>query len=254
MSIKISLLGTSHGDPTVTRLQSSTVIEVDGHFYLIDAGEGALRSLIQRGIGPENIEGIFITHMHLDHTGGLPEVLELGRKYRHRKPEVDPFVLLPDPEAGKVLCAWQKINNSQNVESQRIESYTTGVIFDDGLLKVEAYPTRHLDWVNGTSPRSYSFRLTVREKRIFFTGDLYRDFSDFAFDAANGCDVLISELVHFPPEAALSLLNGIKIGRLVFHHLGNRWQTQEGEQEILRLFGDVSYPVTVGYDGYSFEV
>ena len=251
----VVLLGTSHGDPTASRLQSASLIETGGHRYLVDAGEGVSTTLIRRGTGPETIEAAFITHMHLDHTGGLPELLELALKYRGKQPRITLPVLLPEKRAAAVLRRWMTVNYMRDPKINELKSYSSGTVFDDGVLKAEAFPTCHLAWSSGCNDaRSYGFRMSSGGKKVFFTGDLGGDFSDFPFEAASGCDMLISELVHFSPENAHARLKGMDIGHLVFNHLGNRWQTPEGEKEIREIFSDCDFPVSVGYDGAVFEI
>ena len=253
--MKITLLGTSHGDPTSSRLQSASVIETGDRRYLIDAGEGISTTLIRRGTGPETVDAVFITHMHLDHTGGLPELLELALKYRSRRPELKLPVFLPEARAGEIMKKWLEANYMRDPGANEIRVYSEGTVFDDGVLRVEAFPTRHLAWSSGVpDAKSYGFRITSGGKRVFFTGDLVGDFSDFPFEAASGCDALISELVHFSPEAARERMRGLTVGRLIFNHLGNRWQTEEGASTVLKLFSDAGFPVTVGSDGFAFDV
>jgi glyoxylase-like metal-dependent hydrolase (beta-lactamase superfamily II) len=69
---RIITLGTRSGpNPTVHRTQSSNLLVVNGTRYLIDAGEGVTRRLTRFGSNFRDIEMIFITHPHSDHTGGL---------------------------------------------------------------------------------------------------------------------------------------------------------------------------------------
>ena len=253
--MKITLLGTSHGDPTLSRLQSASMIEAGNRRYLIDAGEGISTTLIRRGTGPETIDAVFITHMHLDHTGGLPELLELALKYRSRRPELKLPVFLPESGGGEALRKWLEANYMRDPAINEICVYSEGRVFDDGVLRVEAFPTSHMVWSSGIpTAKSFGFRLSSGGKRVFFTGDLAGDFSDFPFEAASGCDALISELVHFSPQTAREKMRGLAVGRLIFNHLGNRWQTKEGAAEILKLFADAAFPVTVGFDGATFDV
>jgi glyoxylase-like metal-dependent hydrolase (beta-lactamase superfamily II) len=69
---RLITLGTRGGpNPTVWRAQSSNVLIVNGSPYIIDAGDGVTRRLTRAKIGFRDIDHIFITHPHSDHTGGL---------------------------------------------------------------------------------------------------------------------------------------------------------------------------------------
>lgn len=253
--MKITLLGTSHGDPTKTRFNTSSLIEEKGHYYLIDAGECATASLIRMDLWPEMIEAVFITHMHLDHTGGLPMILEQGLKRRHRFPEIDPAILLPDPDGEAALRPWLKINHIKEEKLHRISSFKAGDIYDDGIIKVEAFHTYHIA-KDPAKPDagSYGFRVSAGDKKVFFTGDLYQDFSDFPSVAADGCDALICELVHFTAESAYERLEKLNLGRVVFTHLGNPWQEPANQVKLTEMYRSIGYPMTIGYDGFQFTV
>lgn len=252
--MKIILLGTSHGDPTDSRLQSASLVEVGGNRYLIDAGEGISTTLIRRKTGPETLNAIFVTHMHLDHSGGVPELLELALKYRKRQPDINPPVFLPEARGAVALKEWLTVNHMHNPDANKLNIYKAGTIFDDGIIKVEAYPTKHISRDDSNEPKSFGFKITAEGKSVFFTGDLASDFSDFPFEGAQNCQLLISELVHFSAESAYARLKDINVGHLVFNHLGNHWQTSEGEKEIITLFANCNYPVSVGFDGAEFTL
>lgn len=56
----------------------STAIIVDGRVYLVDLGSGASRQLARAGYGYSDVEAVFITHMHSDHTVDLASMLLFG--------------------------------------------------------------------------------------------------------------------------------------------------------------------------------
>ena len=80
-SIKIITLGTSHGDPTYERFNTSTLIEIPGYGgILIDAGTPVLGLMIRHGFPLEQLKTVFLTHMHQDHFGGLPDIVKFWVK------------------------------------------------------------------------------------------------------------------------------------------------------------------------------
>ena len=65
----ITTLGTSHGNHTMTRNNSSTLVQTDGAAYLVDCGEPVAGTLERAGKWDPVIRTLFITHMHADHIG-----------------------------------------------------------------------------------------------------------------------------------------------------------------------------------------
>jgi ribonuclease BN (tRNA processing enzyme) len=84
---RLITLGTRGGPiPTVGRAQSSNILVVNGASYIVDAGEGVTRRLTRAGIAVRDIDNIFITHPHSDHTGGLGGLLSTEYDYNRTKP------------------------------------------------------------------------------------------------------------------------------------------------------------------------
>jgi len=69
---RVITLGTKNGPfPEAGRAQSSNLLVVNASEYIIDAGDGVTRRLARLRANFRNIDNIFITHPHSDHTGGL---------------------------------------------------------------------------------------------------------------------------------------------------------------------------------------
>jgi len=51
------------------RAQTGTAVIVNGHFFMFDVGDGVVMKAEQMGLPLTNLDGIFITHWHSDHTG-----------------------------------------------------------------------------------------------------------------------------------------------------------------------------------------
>ena len=79
---RVVLLGTGTPNADPERQGPATAIIVDDRAYLVDAGTGIVRRAAQAardlGIGalrPSRLDRVFITHLHSDHTLGLPDLL-----------------------------------------------------------------------------------------------------------------------------------------------------------------------------------
>ena len=79
--MRITTLGTSHGDHTYCRFNSSTLFESGNRLYLFEAGAPANGLLVRAGKDVCSIKAVFITHMHEDHAGGLPGLIKSLLKY-----------------------------------------------------------------------------------------------------------------------------------------------------------------------------
>lgn len=76
MSLTVTLLGTGSGIPQPGRSQSALLIRDKGLMLLFDCGAGTLNRLTEAGISPEDIDSVFLTHLHLDHIADLLPLLK----------------------------------------------------------------------------------------------------------------------------------------------------------------------------------
>ena len=92
--MRITFFGSSHGVPEPNRKCSSAMVSVGENNYFIDMGVQVIDGLITRNIPITSVKGVFLTHMHGDHTNGLISFLDLCSWYFK---DTDPAVYLPEP-------------------------------------------------------------------------------------------------------------------------------------------------------------
>jgi ribonuclease Z len=76
--IKVTLLGTGTPVPAMNRFGPSILVEAAGQKFLFDAGRGALQRLAQLRVRWQDIDGLFLTHLHSDHVVGFPDLWLTG--------------------------------------------------------------------------------------------------------------------------------------------------------------------------------
>ena len=74
--MKIYVLGSCSGtEPMPDRHHTSVAIEINDRFYWFDAGENCAYTAHMMGLDVLKIKEIFISHGHMDHVGGLGNLL-----------------------------------------------------------------------------------------------------------------------------------------------------------------------------------
>ena len=71
--IKVTLLGTGTPLPVMERFGPAILVEAGSETLLFDAGRGCLQRLRQVNVFYNQIDALFLTHLHSDHIVGIPD-------------------------------------------------------------------------------------------------------------------------------------------------------------------------------------
>ncbi len=214
--MRIVFFGTSHGYPEPHKKCSSIMIEVGEKRYIIDMGTDITTDLIDRGLRPECLSAIFVTHMHGDHYCGLAPFLYTCN-WLYKTTDFALYLPADINQFANAVDAWLGLRSggmtTRKYDYRRISE---GTIYDDGVLKVTAYMTKHCE-------ESYALLLEAEGKRVLYTGDLSSkqgpeyDFPTSALEST--IDLLICEGAHFPATKYLPIYEGCKtINRIWVTH------------------------------------
>ncbi|MBQ8953644.1 MAG: ribonuclease Z [Clostridia bacterium] len=235
--MKIHLLGSCSGtEPIPGRHHTAFAVERGGALYWFDAGETCAHTAHVLGLDLLAVRHIVISHTHMDHIGGLGNLLWTMRKLdgrAHRLAGETIFLHLPD------LRAWDAVRSLLSlteggfrcefaVEPRLIQD---GPVFQAEGLRVEALHTHHLPHEPGQPWRAFGFAIEADGRRVVYTGDT-GGYEDYAPLLAGGCDVLLHETGHHhPAEVAKRLLDeGAAPGLLAFMHHGRDILNHPDEQ------------------------
>ncbi|MRJ02248.1 MAG: MBL fold metallo-hydrolase [Epsilonproteobacteria bacterium] len=146
--MRITFLGTSAGRPTKRRNCSAIGLEREGErgWYLFDCAEGTQRQILFSHLTSSRLRGIFITHIHGDHTFGLAGLLTSMKMDGRRE-----SLAIAAPKGVREMVESSidvSIDNLQ-FSIEWIEIYG-GWRGEFGALKIKALPLMH-------SVESYAF-------------------------------------------------------------------------------------------------
>lgn len=213
--MKITFLGTSHGVPLENRFCSSLLLEVGDNAYLIDGGAPVGDLLIQKGFDFSKIKGVFTSHSHSDHTYGMLQFISLCN-WHFKNVNMDIFFTeqLLATAVKNLLLASDK--SGFDGKRLRIKIATEGEIYNDGILKVTAVATRHME-----PYPSFAFVFDADGKRFIYTGDLHgKDALDFPSIALNeASDFIVTESAHFPIEVIMEKALACPTKKIAFTHI-----------------------------------
>ena len=228
---RLVTLGTRAGpQPTSGRAQSSNLLIVNGAQYVIDAGEGVTRRLTKFGANFRNIDTIFITHPHSDHTGGLGGLMGTIFDANRTSPVGvygPPGTVASVHGLMEFLAVNSEIRISDGTKVTPVDRIFTahdtgaGVIFQDANVKVTAVENTHFHFQPGSPGygkyKSYSYRFDTPDRSLVFTGDTGP--SDAVTALAQGADLLVTEVTASPEEYKAQQIRS------------GRWQTMTAEQQ-----------------------
>ncbi|MFL5617515.1 MAG: MBL fold metallo-hydrolase [Gemmatimonadaceae bacterium] len=199
---KIVMLGTGNPSPAPDRMGASVAVVVNGAPYLFDAGVGVVRRASAanragvKGLEMPKLQRVFLTHLHSDHTIGLPDLISTPWIMGRTAPLE---VYGPEGTAAMIdhlLQAWSADNDIRihglehgNPTGNRAIAHEikAGVVYRDSNVTVTAFPVKHGSW-----KEAFGYRVVTPDRTIVLSGDEAP--GDAIVQQCNGCDVLLHEV------------------------------------------------------------
>ena len=254
---KVVFLGTGTPLPDPDRSGPCTAIVVNGTPYLVDAGPGLVRratSALRKGVtglDSVNLKIAFLTHLHSDHTAGLPDLIftpwVMGRKeplelYGPKGIRAMADHLLKAYEEDIRIRTEDLEHGSKTGYKVNAHEIQAGVVYRDKNVTVKAFPVLHGAWA-----QAFGYRFETADRVIVISGDARP--SPALLDNCNGCDVLIHEVYtegstakvavewqkyrhsyHTSTTELADIATKTKPGLLVLYHRANPGCDQVGAQ------------------------
>lgn len=199
---QLILLGTGNPNPTPDRAGPATVIIVNNTPYLFDAGEGVMRQAEaarikynHNGLARTKFRHLFLTHLHWDHTVGVPEVIMTPWTQGRDKP-LNVFGPLGTEDMMHHFSSAFKDDISiritglepANENGWKVEAteFNGNYTYKDENVTIEAFQVCH-----GNIKQAVGYKISTPDRTIVLSGDT--TYCPIIAEKAKNADILVHE-------------------------------------------------------------
>jgi len=271
--IKVTFLGTGTPQPIMERFSASTLVQAGSETLLFDAGRGCLQRLLQIDVSYGKIDALFLTHLHSDHTVGLPDLWLTGWLISRRTIPLNVFGPAGTNEMMNYLRKAYAFDIKMRVEDDRrveegskflVKEIQQGVVYEKSGVKVIAFLVDH-----GYVKPAFGYRVEYNGHSVVLSGDT--KYSENLITFAKGTDLLVHEVAiapdtlsksdpmypilahHTTVEEAAKVFNDVKPKLAAYSHIVKIYG--RNEQELLRRTkANYSGRFVIGEDLMSFSI
>lgn len=255
--LKFHFLGTCSGtEPMPDMHHQSWILECGGLYYWFDAGENCAHRAHTSGIDVTKVAALFVSHPHIDHIGGLPNILQCMMKLtgRNKKQLIRDnifHIYFPDLavlDAIRLVAFSGRPNTTKfQVVGHQIQD---GLLFEAENIRVHALHNRHMKEDGSNGWHSYSFLIEADGRRVIFSGDVF-DIAELEPFFEGGCDYLIMETGHHDPAQVMEYVINKGIKKLRLTHHGRQILENRSFYEALakKYTAESSVEINLCYDG-----
>lgn len=274
---KVTLLGTGYPAPLMNRFGPSTLVEAGETRLLFDCGRGILQRIYQIDNNPTDFDKLFLTHLHSDHTTGIPDLWIGGYLYRRRNLPLRIW----GPKGTKQMLEYiqkayavdLKVRSARTLETPKriglelhVNDITEGLVYDENDVKVTAFNVNHFYYTNEPS---YGYRVDFDDRSVVISGDTC--YCENLIQHSKNVDLLIHEVCaapmncdvperykapmshHTSPEECGRVFSAVKSKLAVFTHV-IQFEGVSLEEMMERTRKEYSGPVIFGEDLMHIEV
>lgn len=197
---QVLILGSGSPNAEANRVSSGVAIAVDDQPYLFDCGHGVVQRVVQAheagmiNWDTTDLTRLFVTHLHADHTVGLPDLL--FTPWIHGRAET---LAAYGPPGLKRMARHILLAYEENIREHRAAHPTSeqgcqidaseisgGLCYRDERVEVQALPAHH------GAMAALSYKVITPAGTVVISGDT-KPVPAFA-GWARGCDALIHEV------------------------------------------------------------
>jgi len=167
--MKLTVLGSGTFMPELKRNNSSYLLEEGKEKIVFDFGRGAIDRLLQLKVNLIDLDKVFISHMHADHSSELISFMFVLRYYPKKK-DLKKHYYIYGPKGIKerliMILDGFGVNKKKTLKRIKIKELSDNKIVKVGKLKIKAFTVKH-----SKSRTCFSYRVEKDKKAFCYSGD-----------------------------------------------------------------------------------
>jgi ribonuclease Z len=232
---RVTLLGTGHPAPFLNRFGPSILIEAEDTNLLFDCGRGTMQRLFQINSNAKPFDKLFLTHLHSDHTTGIPDLWVTGFLLQRSE---NPLQIW-GPKGTIQMIEYLKLAFTVDTQSRLLQTPNTGLaiiaedvdegfIYEENGVKITPFKVPH--YLTLRHP-CLGYRIDYMGRSVVISGDT--QYSENLIKHSLDVDLLVHEVAAVPSS-----------------HNGEDWFTQivsvhTNPEEAGRIFSEVNPRIAV---------
>ena len=199
--LEVTLLGTGTPRPSIDRFGTATLVKAGGHNFLFDVGRGATIRLQQAGLTPDQVEKVFLTHLHSDHISGLDDLWITGWVWQRKN-----LLTVSGPtgthqmvdnlrKAYAADISYREKNAKLKSELAKINSaeIEEGIVFQQDGVTIRSFLVEHAP----VKP-ALGYRVEFGDRAVVISGDT--TYSENLIQNSQDVDLLVHEITATQPS------------------------------------------------------
>jgi len=197
--VQLQFLGSGDAFGSGGRFQACFLLQgADGH-VLIDCGASSLIAMKRGGVAPSEIGWVLVSHLHVDHCGGVPFLILDGQFNRRTRP----LVVAGPPGLKARMDAAMEVGFPGSTQVAR--RFSTDFLELPERQATYAGPALVTPFVvdHASGAPSYALRIEYGGKVIAYSGDTA--WTETLVEVARGADLFICEAYFFAKDVKYHL-------------------------------------------------
>jgi ribonuclease BN (tRNA processing enzyme) len=195
--MRLTIIGSGDAFGSGGRFNTCFRLEAEPATILIDCGASSMVALRQAGVDPNSIDGIVLSHLHLDHFGGLPFFL-LDAQHASRRER--PFAIAGPPGTRERVNALLEVTFAGSTKNKWRFPWAVTDIAVGEPTEFLGFTVTSAEVIHFSGAPSTALRVTDGHKTLSYSGDT--QWTEALLAVARDADLFIVECYEYEREFA----------------------------------------------------